>query len=115
MGKLMVMNGTPMGNAHLCQRCSHGQYTVGYRESEAMVICTNSEPARQVPFVVRECTEFWDRHRPIWEQMSQLALNFGEQRRRPTPGFRTNGFSTVPVVVPDDEDDDEAEAARLRD
>ena len=45
MSKLKVKNGTPVGDAHLCRNCSNGQFTVGYRESEVLVICTNSSPA----------------------------------------------------------------------
>ena len=76
MSKLKVKNGTPVGNVHLCRNCSNGQFTVGYRESEVLVICTNSSPARLVPFPVHECTGFWDRNRPDYVAMTKLALNF---------------------------------------
>ena len=36
------------GRRHLCRNCSNGQFTVGYRESEVLVICTNSSPALRV-------------------------------------------------------------------
>ncbi len=111
MGKLNVKNGTPMGNAHLCRNCTNGQFTTGYRESDVLVICTNSSPARVVPFPVHECTEFWDRNRPSFEQMDKLAMSVTtESRRKPTPGFRECGFARVPVVVEDeDEYEDELE------
>jgi hypothetical protein len=112
MGKLSVKNGTPVGNEHLCRNCIFGQFTTGYRESDLMVICTNPNPARVVPFRVHECTEFWDRRRPDWEQMEKLAINFSEGRRKPTPGFRGSGFARVPVIVKDEEEDEEEEAAR---
>jgi hypothetical protein len=111
MGKLNIKNGTPIGNDHLCRSCVHGQFTTGYRENDVMVVCTNSSPARNVPFTVHECTEFWDRNRPDFEQMEKLALSFSEGHRKPTPGFRTAGFNRVAVVVEADEDD---EAATLR-
>ena len=115
MSKLNVKNGTPVGNDHLCRSCSHGQYMTGYRESEVLVICGNLTPAMAVPFPVYECTDFWDRNRPSWDEMSKLALDFGESRRRPTAGFRGSGFSRVPVAVPDDDDEDKDEkVARLR-
>jgi hypothetical protein len=62
--------------------------------------------------VVHECTQFWDRNRPDYEEMTKLALSFSEARKR-TPGFRQSGFQRVPVVVEDQpENEDEAEAAR---
>jgi hypothetical protein len=114
MGKLNVKNGTPVGSEHLCRGCRHGQFTTGYRECEVLVICTNSSPARVVPFPVYECTEFWDRGRPDYEQMERLALDFSQARRRPTPGFRDNGFARVPAIVKNDGEDDEDEAALVR-
>jgi hypothetical protein len=109
MSNTNVKNGTPVGNAHLCKGCEHGQYTTGYRESDVLVICTNSSPSRMVPFVVHECTDYWDKHRPSWEQMDKLALNFSEDaRHKPTPGFRGSGFARV-IVTPAEEPDDEFE------
>jgi len=114
MNKLNVKNGTPMGSDHLCRSCSHGQYMTGYRESEVLVICGNVTPAMVVPFPVYECSGYWDRNRPDWEQMRALAIDFSESRRKPTPGFRQKGFAGVPVVVPDDDEDADDEAARMR-
>ena len=111
MGKLNVKNGTPAGGEHLCRGCIHGQFTTGYRESDVLVICTNSSPARQVPFPVYECTEYWDRNRPDWEQMQKLALSFSDGHRKPVPGFRGHGFARMRVIAKDDAED-EAEAAR---
>ena len=109
MGKLNVKNGTPMGSVHLCKGCTHGQFTTGYRESDVLVICTNSNPSRLIPFVVHECTDYWDKHRPDWEQMDKLALNFSEaERRKPTPGFSGSGSTRV-LVTPDEEPEDELE------
>jgi hypothetical protein len=113
MGKLYVTNGTPVGDTHLCKHCNWGQYMTGYRETEVLVICTNSNPARAVPFVVHQCTEYQDRNRPDFDQMEKLAINFHVNgHRNPTPGFRGSGFATVPVIV-DDEDEGEDEVARL--
>jgi hypothetical protein len=113
MSTFNIKNGTPVGNEHLCRNCSNGQFTTGYRESEVMVICTYSSPARVVPFVVHECTEFQGRGRPDWEQMEKLAINLDtEFQRKPTPGFRGSGFATVPVVVDDEEETELEEVAR---
>jgi len=115
MGRVNVKNGTPIGNEHLCRSCSNGQYTVGYRESDVMTICTNSAPARMLPFTVYECTEFQDRNRPDWEQMHKLALTFCDTRRKPIRGFSRNGFSRIPVTADDEsEDEDGGEAALVR-
>jgi hypothetical protein len=73
--------------------------------TRVLVICTNSNPARVVPFVVHECTQFWDRNRPDYEEMTELALSFSEGRRKATPGFRQRGFESVPIVVEDQPED----------
>jgi hypothetical protein len=111
MGKLKVKNGTPVGDVHLCRNCSNGQFTVGYRESEVLVICTNSSPALRVPFPVYECTGFWDRNRPDYEAMTKLALNFSGRRRKAITGFRDSGFGRIPAVAKDEREDVEDEAA----
>jgi hypothetical protein len=110
MGKLNVKNGTPMGNDHLCRRCNWGQCMTGYRESDFVVICTNTNPNFKVPFTMLDCTEFNDRNRPDWQQMEKLALEVSPTR----VSTRTAGFSAVTTVLPirrvpgDDEDEDEA-------
>ncbi|MGB0063267.1 MAG: hypothetical protein WBP85_02385 [Terracidiphilus sp.] len=108
MSKPKVKNGTPLGNVHLCRNCTNGQFTVGYRESEVLVLCTNASPALLVPFPVYECTGYWDRNRPGYEEMQKLALDFSDGRRKPIAGFRNSGFARIPVVVKCDEDEDEA-------
>jgi len=113
MGKLNVKDGTPVGCEHLCRSCINGQYTTGYRESDLLVICTNSSPGRVVPFPVSECTDYWDRNRPSYDEMNKLALSFSEGRRKATPGFRGNGFARVPVIVEDGGEDDQEEVARF--
>lgn len=109
MGKLNVQNGTPVGSAHLCKSCGWGQVTTGYRDSDLLVICTNTSPNIAVPFAVCDCSEYSDKFRPGWEQMEKLALNIEPTR----VSARTAGFSTVRRVQPirragADEDDDEA-------
>jgi hypothetical protein len=111
MGKLNVMNGTPVGGAHLCRGCNWGQVVMGYRESDLLVVCINSNPARVIPFVVCECTEYQDRNRPDFDQMQNLAINFSQNtRRKPTPGFRSGGFGFGPMLVEKDVDEEEADA-----
>ena len=115
MSKSNVKNGTPVGNAHLCARCSWGQCVTGYRESDRLVICTNTNLNIVVPFTVLDCTTFSDKHRPDWKQMQRLAIHVNSVRL----SSRTAGFSNAtearPVRVPDaDKDDDEDEAAIRR-
>jgi len=114
MSKLKVKNGTPEGNVHLCRNCGNGQFTVGYRESDVLVICTNSSPALRVTFPVYECTGFWDRNRPGYDEMTKLALNFGGGRRKPITGFRDSGFARIPAVAKGEPEDAEDEAAITR-
>jgi hypothetical protein len=114
MGKLNVKNGTPVGSAHLCKSCTWGQFMTGHRESDLLVICTNTSPNIAVPFTVWDCSEFSDKHRPNFEQMQKLALDVRPGRI----STRTPGFSTVTTVQPirrtdDDEDEGEDEVARL--
>ena|SRR5690348_12785970 len=108
MSKVNVKNGTPVGSEHLCRRCNWGQFVTGYRESDLLVICTNVNPNLKVPFTVYDCSAFSDKHRPTWEQMDKLAIEFSPVRVSAT----TRGFSTVTSFQPLRVDEDEDEAAR---
>jgi hypothetical protein len=115
MGKLNVKNGTPVGSEHLCKRCSWGQCMTGYRESDFVVICTNTSPNFKVPFTMLDCSEFSDRNRPDWDQMKKLAIEIAPRR----VSTRTPGFSTITTMQPirrvaEDDDKDADEVARIR-
>lgn len=118
MAKLNVKNGTPAGNQHLCRNCRMGQFTTGYRESDVLVVCTNTSPNIVVPFIVYECTEFNDKFKPDWDQMKKLAIHIQPVR----VSSKTAGFNTVQLPQPvrktgaavEDDDQDEDEAARVR-
>jgi len=113
MGKMNVKDGTPMGNEHLCSRCTWNQCMTGYRESDRLVICTNTNPNMVIPFTVMECTGFSDKHRPDWEQMEKLAIHVGSARvSRRTAGF-SSAVEARPLAVPEvaDDEDEENEAA----
>jgi hypothetical protein len=105
MGKVNVKNGTPVGSSHLCMNCSWGQFITGYRESDRMAICTNTNPNIVLPFTVYECSSFSDRCRPDWEQMKKLAIDIQPVR----VSSKTSGFSVAvaprPLTESDDEDD----------
>jgi hypothetical protein len=105
MGKLNIKNGTPVGSENLCRSCSWAQFTTGYRESDLLVVCTNTSPNIVVPFVVLDCTEFNDKSKPDWEQMQKLAINIQPVRT----SRKTRGFSVPVPVVPVAESDDGVE------
>lgn len=111
MGKLYVKNGTPVGNEHLCKSCTWGQYTVGYRESDVLAICTNTNPNIKLPFTVYSCSEFEDKSRPDWEQMEKLAIEIAPIRvSKKTKGFNVAEFPGAdkpeyePVAAKDEDD-----------
>jgi hypothetical protein len=113
MGTIHVKNGTPVGNQHLCKSCAWGQYTTGYRESELLVFCTNSNPTFRVPFRVHECSEYSDRHKPDWDEMEKLAIKIQPLRM----SKKMRGFAAGTVITPEmpkpevakDEDDSDSE------
>ena len=113
MGKLNVKNGTPVGNTHLCKCCNWGHFMTGYRESDLLVICTNTSPNIVVPFVVFDCSEFNDKRKPTWDEMEKLAIEVEPLR----VSAKTRGFHAVttiqPVRVDPDVDTDEDEAASV--
>src|SRR5580698_10984185 len=97
MGKLNVKNGTPVGMEHRCKSCSWGQYTTGYRESEVMVFCTNTSPNFRVLFPIHECSEYYDRHRPDYDEMKKLAIDIQPVR----VSKKTRGFGLARVLEPE--------------
>ena len=103
MGKMNVKNGKPVGNAHLCKSCSYGQVVAGYRDSDSLVICMNTSPNIVVPFTVFDCSEFSDKFRPTWEQMSKLAIEVDPVR----VSAKTRGFGTVTTIRVEEEEEDE--------
>jgi len=112
MGKLNVKNGTPVGSEHLCRSCSWGQYTTGYKESEVMVFCTNTSPNFRVLFPIHDCSAYYDKHKPDYDEMKKLAIDLNPRRM----STKTKGFSNSEVFRPapvetEDEEEDETEAA----
>ena len=109
MGKVYVKGGTPVGSESLCRTCSYAQIMTGYRESELMTICDNPQPAIVVPFNIYECTRYYDKNRPSWEDMKKLAINVASTPLKPV-GFKVGiGFREAAVTVsePDEDDFDE--------
>jgi len=109
MGKLPIKNGTPVGSVSLCRTCSYAQIMTGFRESELITICDNVNPNLVVPFNVYECTGYWDKNRPSWDEMKKLAIHVDSGPIKPR-GFKVGGGfvqTTAVRVGSDDEDEDD--------
>ncbi len=76
MGNVYVRNGTPIGSVSLCTTCTHAHIVEGYRESEAIVLCTYASYDHALPirFKVKSCSNHLDRTRPSWKDMEKLAI-----------------------------------------
>jgi hypothetical protein len=75
MSRPYIKNGTPVGNESLCRTCTSAHIVTGYRESELITICDDVHPNLVLPFAVYECTGYYDKNRPSWEQMEKLAID----------------------------------------
>jgi len=64
----------------------HAHILHGFRESEQITYCYHAT-LMVVPFNVRECSNYENKTRPTWEQMSQLAIEI-----RATPTLKPAGF-----------------------
>jgi hypothetical protein len=115
MGKAFVKGGTPVGSESLCKTCSSAHIMTGYRESELVTICNDVHPNIVVPFTIYECTGYYDKNRPSWDDMKKFALHISPGESKPRgfkfgPGF--GGAAAAVRLVPgtgdeDDEDDDD--------
>jgi hypothetical protein len=98
MGKAFIKNGTPVGTESLCKTCTSGHIITGYRESELITTCTDVVPNFVLPFTVHECTGYYDKNRPSWDQMEKLAIHV-------TPGtLKPVGFKVGIGISNDDND-----------
>lgn len=111
MGKLPIKNGTPVGSVSLCRTCSYAQIMTGFKESELITICDNVHPNLVVPFNIYECTGYYDKNRPSWDEMKKLAIHVEPNTTMKPVGFKTGvGFThttTVRVGTDDEDEDDE--------
>jgi hypothetical protein len=94
MGKAYIKNGTPVGNESLCRTCTNAHIIAGYRESELITICTNVGPNFVLPFTVYECSCYYDKNRPDWEQMQRLAIHVTPGTLKPV-GFKIGATSPI--------------------
>jgi hypothetical protein len=104
MSKPYIKGGTPVGTESLCRTCCHAHIMSGYRESESLTLCLNVNPNVVVPFVIYECSSYYDRNRPSWLQMQKLAINVtpGPLKR---VGFKVSAGFQSAASEADEEDD----------
>ncbi len=109
MGRPYVKGGTPVGSDSLCRTCTSAQIMSGYRESELLTICDNVHPNLVLPFNIYECTGYYDKNRPSWREMKDLAIEIDRGPIKPV-GFKTGpgfgGAVKVTVGAPDDDEDE---------
>ena len=110
MPRPYIKGGMPIGSDSLCKTCSYAQIMSGFRESELLTICHNPDPYLTVPFNIYECTRYYDKNRPSYNQMQKLAIHVEPKTLKPA-GFRTGlGFQEsvkVTVGTTDEDEDDE--------
>lgn len=106
MGKAYVKGGTPVGSVSLCRTCTSAQIMTGYRESELVTFCNNVHPNIVVPFNIYECTGYYDKNRPSWDEMKKLAINVAPGPLKPV-GFKVGiGFREAAVTVGEPDEDE---------
>jgi hypothetical protein len=107
MGKAFIKGGTPVGSESLCKTCSYAHIMTGYRESELVTMCNEVQPNIVVPFLICECTGYYDKQKPTWEQMKKFAIDISPGPCKPV-GFKVGvGFQDTSKLVPADNDEDE--------
>ncbi len=111
MSKPYIKNGTPVGSESLCRTCSRALIITGYRESEQLTVCCYPDPNITLPFTVCDCSGYYDKNRPTWQQMEKLAISVTPGPLKPV-GFKTGaGFREAAhvytQVVSDNDDFDE--------
>jgi hypothetical protein len=111
MSKPYIKGGTPVGSESLCKTCCYAHIMTGYRESESITLCTDLNPNIVVPFVIYECSGYYDKNRPSWRQMEKLAINVtpGPLKKvgfKVAAGFGNAADASTLVEDLDAEDDD---------
>lgn len=95
----------------MCRTCAYAQMMTGFRESELVTMCRRVDPNIVVPFRVHECTGYYDKNRPTWQQMQKLAIHVSPGNPKPV-GFKVGagfGETTVRVAVNGEEANEEEE------
>jgi len=103
-----IKGGTPVGSESLCKTCSYAHVMRGYRESELITICNEVHPNIIVPFAIYDCSGYYDKNRPDWEQMQKLAIDVTPSPLKPV------GFKVGAGFLASDDENDEDKAAILK-
>lgn len=83
-----VYGGTPVGTESRCDSCLYARIVQGYSESEQLSICDRAYPSLVIPFKVRECSDYINKHLPEFEQMERIALDLSWVKPSRPAGFR---------------------------
>ncbi len=111
MGKVYVKGGTPIGSESLCASCTSAHIMTGYKESEAITMCSGVHPNIVVPFRIYECTGYYDKNKPSYREMQKLAIHVSPDNAKKV-GFKVGaGFGETTVKVVEDEGDEEGDAS----
>ena len=84
---IYVENGTPVGEASLCETCSRAFIARGYRQTELMVVCMATWPQVRMPFPVRSCSMYVEKNRPSIREMEEIALVLDRVALKRDAGF----------------------------
>jgi hypothetical protein len=87
MARPYIKGGTPVTAASKCNTCNYAHIMTGFRESERIVMCNEVHPNIVVPFVIFECTSYYDKNLPDWEQMEKLAIDVASAPFKTVSGF----------------------------
>jgi len=82
-----IKDGSPLDGPYLCESCTHGFVTRGYRECEATVVCQASYPDRRVAFRVRECSHYVNRISKTLKEMEEIAWVLPQKGSKRNAGF----------------------------
>lgn len=106
MGKAYIKGGTPVGSDSLCRTCTNAHIMTGYRESEMVTMCNAIHPNIVVPFLIYECSSYYDKNRPSWKQMEDLAITVTPGPLKPV-GFKVGvGFNEAAITRTETDNED---------
>lgn len=60
----------PTGASSLCANCTHAHIMTGFGDSEKITICNQVSPNVVIPFLIHECTGYFDKHPHVAAQWS---------------------------------------------
>jgi hypothetical protein len=100
-----MRNGTPAGNASLCQTCRYAHIQQGYAKSEEQVLCGYFDAQiLAVRFAVRSCTHYTNKlEKAVWE-MEEVATILDVKKI--TQRYSA-GFGLLPTSSKSEAEDDE--------